>query len=495
MKLSVPPSFVLPDLTGVLPGAIVAVLPTLRLRATYWDTPDLRLTRAGASLRYREGEGPARWTVKLPAAAPADGSLNRRELDFEGSPANVPGSAAGILTAYVRAARLGPVAQIESRRARLELRDRRGIRVAELDDDQVTVMDAGRPAAEFREVEIELAPGASPDVAEKVMKRLRLAGAGRPQPVSKVARALGPRAAEPPDLQIPDLSGDSRAGELLSACLARGMARLVSHDPGVRLGDDPEDLHQARVATRRLRSDLRSFAALGDPDWVGRLRAEVGWVARPLGRARDADVQLQRLWSQVAELPSADMSAAAVLLEELVREREAAGTEVAEMLDDPRYARFLDLLLEAIRAPVLTEAGALPAREVAPAMVGASWRRLRRKVKRAGRHPSPRELHQVRIAAKRCRYAAEAAALVVGRPAERLAARLADVQDVLGELQDAVVAEASLRARAQRLLTPDQAVVVGELVAIERAAVRDQLRRWPAVWEKASSKKLRRWLA
>jgi CHAD domain-containing protein len=496
VKLSVPLGFVPPDLTGVLPGAIVRVLPPKRLRATYWDTPDLRLCRAGASLRYREeADGASTWTVKLPTDRSSGSDvLARRELDFGGALGAVPDAASRLVSAYVRTGSLVRVAQLDTRRIRLELRDRRGRPVAEIDDDHVSVMDGRRQTGQFREVEVELAPGAREETADKVVARLQRAGAGDAQSISKVARAIGPRATEPADLALADLAPEASAGELLSACLARSTARLVAHDPGVRMGGDPEDLHQARVATRRLRSDLRTFAPLADPAWVAHLRDEAGWVAGPLGRARDADVLLQRLWGQVAELPSVDMSSASFLLEELAREQERAMADVRSMLDTSRYLSVLDLLVESLRAPALTETGLGPARKVAPALVGGSLRRLRREVKKAGSRPVPGDLHRIRIAAKRCRYATEAASIVMGRPAVRLARQLARVQEVLGEVQDSVVAEARLRDQSQRPLSADQVLVVGELIALERATLRDHMQRWPSTWEEASAKKLRRWL-
>src|SRR5205823_6007264 len=112
--------------------------------------------------------------------------------------------------------------------------------------------------ARFRQVEVELAQDAPDGLLGAVAERLRFAGAGEPDAVSKIVRALGSRATEPPELAdlTAGIDGGAPFHQLVQATIANGVSRLIRHDPGVRMGDDPEDVHQARVATRRLRSDL-----------------------------------------------------------------------------------------------------------------------------------------------------------------------------------------------------------------------------------------------
>ncbi|HEX9343841.1 MAG TPA: CHAD domain-containing protein, partial [Actinomycetota bacterium] len=83
--------------------------------------------------------------------------------------------------------------------------------------------------------------------------------------------------------------------ELLRQDLANAARRLFDNEAGVRLGDDPEAVHQARVGIRRLRSTLRTFRSVLDREWSGALRAELAWIADLLGAVRDADVLLERL--------------------------------------------------------------------------------------------------------------------------------------------------------------------------------------------------------
>jgi CHAD domain-containing protein len=497
IKLAAPPHFELPDLADAIPDAVVTAIPSRRLRATYWDTPDLRLARSGVSLRYRVEEGEdssgGRWTLKLPRASRSS-SLSRRELDFEGTPGSPPAAVVRLVRAYVRSSTLGRVARLDSQRARLEVADISGRPLAEVDDDVVSVMAGRRVLARFREVEVELAPDAPDWVAEEVAKRLRAAGADDPVPLPKVVRALGPQAQAPSDAHVDPPAEGARAAEMVRAALASGLSRLVTHDPGVRLDEDSEEVHQARVATRRLRSDLRTFKSLVEPEWADGLRRELGWLASPLGEVRDADVLLDRLRTETGRLPAEDRPAVGVLIDGLVASRERSLAALFEALDSKRYVALLDALVEGVAKPRLTPDAEQPADEVASAVVGKAWRKLRRSISDLGPEPADTALHEVRIKAKRCRYAAEAVIGIEGRPAKRFATAVAGLQDVLGRLQDSVVAAAWLRQAITTDTSVDQAVTIGELLGFATVTAEQSRREWPEAWKGARRKSLRSWL-
>ena len=189
VKLSAPADFVVPDLDGVIPGVTASTVAEQRLVADYYDTPDLRLTATGASLRYRTPEG---WTVKLPVDhdGGAAGGLVRREISLEGEPGTIPSAALDLLRPLVDGARLEPVVRVDSLRRRVDVVDRDGTKVAEVDDDEVRVLDDERTAGGFREVEAELTDAAPPGLLAALVERLRAAGAGQPDPTPKVARAV-----------------------------------------------------------------------------------------------------------------------------------------------------------------------------------------------------------------------------------------------------------------------------------------------------------------
>jgi CHAD domain-containing protein len=155
-----------------------------------------------------------------------------------------------------------------------------------------------------------------------------------------------------------------------------------------------------------------------------------------------------------------------------------------------RYLALLDILVDASRAPRFATVDDEHADDLELAdFVRKPWRKLKKSVAALGDEPSDHELHRVRIRAKRARYAAEAVAAALGKAPTKFASKIAGLQDILGEHQDAVVAEAWLREH--RNTAP---FVAGELVAIERAAARAARAEWPEVWQQARAKKLRKWM-
>ena len=492
VKLGAWPGFSMPDLSDVEPGVVVDEQPALDLDATYVDTEDLQLVRNGVSLRRRTGEGAPRWTLKLPAGT--DGrSLSRREFDVEDDGADVPTPLADLVTGWVRGAPLVPVAVILSHRCRLALRDERGAELAEIDDDEVSVLDDGHVAARFREVEVELGPDGSPGLLTRVTEALEAAGAGAPDPTSKIVRALGPRALAAPDLEPPELDGSSPTSAVVTAALRRSVRQLIAHDHVVRLDDDVEGVHKARVATRRLRSDLSTLSPVLVEGWSDRLRAELGELAADLGRVRDTDVLLARLERSVADLPESDRCAAASVVARVGASRAAELDELLSVMRAPDYVALLDDLVAAALSPHMADGADRPACEALPRLVRRRWRRLHVAVSELGADPTDASLHAVRILAKRTRYAAELAAPVVGPAAEGLAMALADVQDVLGELHDAEVAEQRLR-QVLPDCTPEERFAAGELVVVERSSAAESRAAWPPAWARCDRKALTGWL-
>jgi CHAD domain-containing protein len=490
LKFSPGPSFELPDVGEPGLGLVADAPVTKKLIAAYFDTADLRLARAGASLRHRDDEG---WMVKLPVAH-GEG-LDRLEHLVPGDADAPPAAAVGLILSLARSAPLQLIARINTVRRRVVVRDAGGAKVAEVDDDEVSVIDGVRLAARFREVEVELAEGVDGRVATALARKLQAAGAGPPDPVPKIVRAVGPRALEPADLAPPrhlDLASTPR--EVLTAAVARSVARLVEHDPGVRIGADDEAVHQARVATRRLRSDLRTFRRAIDEQWSESLREELGWLGERLGRVRDADVLLARLESSLDELPHADARGASDLLDTLRAERSHARDDLVIVLGSERYLALLDRLVEATHGVPPSSNPDDDFDLELEGFVKKPWKRLRDAVDVLDDDPPDEELHAVRIRAKRARYAAEAVAPACGHDARRFAKRITEVQDVLGEHQDAVVAEHWLRSQLTNATSGPMLFVAGELAALERAAGRAARNRFPQVWRRARRRHLRAWL-
>jgi CHAD domain-containing protein len=493
VKLGAGPAFHLPDLSGVVDGVAVTPPEAVRMETIYYDTPDLRLARWGVSLRYRAGEG---WTLKLPPAAGRDTPgqlLERDELTFQGGSKKPPEAAVDIVRAYVRKADLIPVARLSTIRRRVRLVDATGARVAEVVDDEVSVRDGRRVAARFREIEVEVsaAPNGSNGIVDPLVTRLRGAGAGAPDPTPKHVRALGPRAMEAPEVAPQPVQPDSPAKDVIKSVLAESIASLLHHDPLVRTSSDPEGVHQARVATRKLRSHLRTFGPLLDPEWTEPLRSELGWLAMGLGAVRDREVLLERLRERAKSLPAADLRSASSLLHVLEVEIETLRKKLLAELNSLRYIDLLERLVAAAHSPATLPEADQPASVVLPPLAAGPWRRLRSAVRQLPDPPTDPELHRIRILAKRARYAAEAVAGVAGSAAAAFGRAAAKLQTVLGEHQDSVTAQAWLRSAR---ISGRRAFVAGELIAMEHIAAEEARAKWPKVWKALDRKQLRQWM-
>lgn len=489
VKLTLPGRFAVPPLA--LDGAQLDAqpLPDLALRATYYDTADLRLARHGVTLRYRTGdEGGARWTLKLPVSVTGSG-LERNELDFGGPPRDPPDDARRMVTAYARQEALVAVATLRTRRRRIGLMAG-DVPVAEIADDEVSVVEGRRVVSRFRELEIEgLADGV--DLAV-LAAQLRDAGATEAEPIPKVVRALGSRATAPADVRAISLPATPSLADVLAFAIADALVRLVRNDPLARLGD-PEGTHQVRVAVRRLRSDLRTLGDAVDGEWRARIVRGLRDTGDALGAARDLDVLVDRLDAEVG----GRRRALAPLFTGL-RARSARAREQADAaLNDPGYPVLLDALLDAVASPPAGPRGSEPAADELPALVMATWRRLSRRADRLEAGSPEDAFHATRIAAKRTRYAAELAARVLGgkasRGAQALAEQVAGIQDSLGHAQDAVVAEATIRESLDRKVSPRYAFEAGRLV--ERFAARGTTARQEFLdrWPEARRGRWRRW--
>jgi CHAD domain-containing protein len=477
LQLSASHSLRLPPFDGITDGVFAVAREPVRTLATYLDTDDLRLARAGVTLGHRTGEG---WTLTLPAANGTEGS----ELDFPGDVRRPAPAALELVRAYARNEPLAPQARLRTLRRVVELRDGEGTLLAEIRDDEVSVLDGRRIAARFRELGVELQDGAPRGLRARVDGALRAAGAAAAEQTPRLTRALGPKAEEPADLAVSDDAVET-AAELITRALASSAARLVAHDSVVRLDSDVEGVHQMRVATRRLRSDLRTFAPFVDAEWSSGLRAELGWLAGLLGRVRDADVLLARLRARVASMPAASARPAAPVLASLERERADALEELLEALRGERYVALLERLVLAAREPVLTAGAAERARDVLPTQVRGRWRRLAKAARSVRGSVEADDLHSVRIRVKRCRYALEAIEPALPKSAAAFGRELARLQDRLGDVNDAAVAEGWLRewGRGRRGAA---VFAAGELAGLELADAESSRKRWRKAWKAAA---------
>jgi CHAD domain-containing protein len=484
VKLDCPPYFAVPDLSAL---GSVHVADTLSLDATYYDTADLRLARWGVTLRRRVGGEDDGWTLKLPE----EGARTEVTLPLSAG-RTPPAELRGLATAFARGAPLRKAVGLRTRRSPVRLAGPDGVPLVEVVVDQVTARSAVRGSSAWWELEVE---ALSPDVdLEPVVTALRGAGAGDRTQTPKALRALGPTTTLPGD--PPPASAMRRAdaaGLLVQHALRTHTRSLVLQDSRVRLNLE-DSVHQMRVAARRLRSALRTLRPLLLPTWDDEVRDELTWLGGALGAARDAEVGLALVGMALDEVCAGEALRRLVAREYALDDTHAAAVRI---LADRRWVTLLDRLVAASYELPVTAMASEPLRDVAPRLVAVSWDHFATKAGRLRAKRSPTaDYHRVRVLAKRARYAAETVAPAYGKAALRFASRVSEVQDVLGDHQDCVVATEVLHRLAEKPgVGQEHAFVLGQAVHVladrEVALRQDFHELWPDV----RRARLRRWLS
>ncbi|BBF99919.1 MULTISPECIES: CHAD domain-containing protein [Pseudonocardia] len=284
------------------------------------------------------------------------------------------------------------------------------------------------------------------------------------------------------------------------ALLDKRLRAMLHHEPGVREGSDPEELHRMRVSVRRMRAALKSARPLLDGAWADELRSELGRLGRALGPVRDLDVMIERLRGAVATLPPAERAAGDRLVSVLEADRIGARAEMLDELDSDRHAALRRRLVEAVSAP-LPEPAAEVARPALIDLVRAETRKLSKAVHRAGPNPPDMTLHDLRIRTKRLRYTGELVEPAMrtskgrrtsdAKQVRKMLKAAEELQEVLGDHQDACVAEHRVRALLDELGdSPDahEVFVGGRLVERERTRAEELRGRWWQAWESLSER-------
>jgi CHAD domain-containing protein len=444
IKLAVDDHFRLPSLPG-LP------LPRHLLTSTYYDTSQYDLAHAGITLRHRVERGKQAWQLKLPLMK------DRQEVEILDRQSIPPTTFRDLLFLHLGQRQLMPVATLRVWRSGVRVR-RDNVPVADVTLDHVSVVKNGTVLQRFRELEIEQVDGKDSTLPD-LEKQLRQAGAedhdGRP----KLFRALSLVAPS----SEPQPASDAPVVDHVKWALARHVRWLIAHDPGARLGREPESLHQMRVAARQLRAVLRATRPLLVPEWADSLRDELRWLGQLLGPARDLDVQLAYFRRESAALDARDRRP----LTEFIAHLEAQRNNVQEvLLNELKSERYLDLirrLQQAAHDPTVIES-TVTLRDLAK----HEFTKLRNAIRQAAHAPNNAKIHETRIKTKRARYAAELAEPTVGKPATRFINKARAVQDVLGMHQDSIQAEAHIRAFLKKSTSARAAFVAGRMVERQR---------------------------
>ncbi|MFN8184194.1 MAG: CYTH and CHAD domain-containing protein [Candidatus Nanopelagicales bacterium] len=419
---------------------------TRTITAVYHDTDDLRLARWGVTLLRREGGADAGWHLSLPVDG-MDGQPEQVRLPLSaGAAGEVPRELADLVLAFARNAPLVVVATLRLERTPYSLTGADGRVFGQVVDDTVSVLDGEHVAARFREIEVEPRVAGAP--LAPVVGALMTAGAV-PGTTGRTMAVLGPVIQEPPDVPEPQIVGpEDPAGAAVTAHLRRHARAFLLQDVRVRR-DLPDSVHQMRVAARRLRSGLKVFEPMLDVEWAEALRTELGWIAGELGVSRDTEVLQARIDLHADEVGEDFAGLIRAVVDPALSGQwhDARDHALGAMVSD-RYRAFLDQLVDAARAPRLNAGAQAPAEEVLPALVDKAWNKLAKEVKHLRLDGPSDDWHEARIRAKKARYAAEAVAPVMGDHVKRFAKALAGVTEVLGEHQDAWVAQQTLKSLA-----------------------------------------------
>jgi CHAD domain-containing protein len=491
------------------------------LEATYFDTAGLALAQRGCTLRRREGGSDAGWHLKVPSRGgrAQAGALARDEvmLPLPAATDGPPSELTRLVRAWTLDEPLIAVAVLTTRRRVHPLRDRDGGAVGELAVDDVSARlvgaegdDAPSPAsASFSQWDVE-AVGEGADACAALVHALVARGATPASTESKLRRALaGTGRILAPAGRPRTGAADPSAGEVFVAHVAALTDELTAEDHRVRLGQD-DSVHRMRVASRRIRSALRTFAPILRTEELGEVRSGLRTVADTLGAERDLEVAQQRLVRLTADAEGwagGDASTAkfvrGMLVPLLAREQALARAASLEAMDRPEWTALPRDLHRLIDDPPLRRRSERPATQAIPRLVGTQWDAVRTRAEAIGPSSDDEQWHRLRLAAKQARYSADAAVAPIGSDAARLARRLRDLTELLGELQDTVL----LRTTLDRLMAQGTPVLhaldeidgralyaLGRLRAAEERRAEALKAAFPGLWERAADRRSRRWL-
>jgi CHAD domain-containing protein len=320
-------------------------------------------------------------------------------------------------------------------------------------------------------------------------------------------RALGlpePGAPIPKHLQIQREDPLALAGRKV---VGQQVLKMKANIRGTLEDLDPEYLHDLRVATRRLRSGLRLFAAMLGPKRSESLRVELSWIAGLLGNVRDLDVFILNLREQIPRLGEASQ-VADTLVQELERRRQPERVALEAALTSPRFRNLLRRLEALAASPPPRNVRGLsgaPVSTAAPALLKKAQKRVLTQGRTIGPHSAATDLHRLRILFKRLRYACEFfreafADTDAGKdPLADYIQAMVRFQDCLGEHQDAVVAidrihEVTKGMIQRGALSSDQLLAVGALIQVQREIVTERRGRLLKLWARFDKRAVRKHL-
>jgi CHAD domain-containing protein len=486
---------------GTIDGLVVEPCSSLQILDTYLDTDDWRIHRAGFALRVRSVSGKSEATLKSLHSASTE-FADRRELSeslADSSHESIQESTGPVgsrVHAVSGAHALLPLFDVRTARQRFAVRRQDETQqLGEISlDETVISRPSGEPQTNMQRVEVE-AMTESLEPLQSLVKTLQSDCALQKATDTKYSQGLKSVGLAPsPAPQFAPMAVDASMSilDVALANLRRHVSAWHLHEPGARLGENPEALHDLRLAARRLDATLSQFREFL-PGALLRARPALKKVLRALGEARDLDVALEELDRFGRQLPESDWDSVEPLKQHLLRERDRARTRMLAVLDSDTVQKNLQKLISLMSAP--TEASpasaAEPALQILPQLIRQRYRKVRKGAERLTPKSSTEAYHEVRRKVKRLRYALEAVAGIYGKPVDDMLCALRRWQEKLGAQQDAAVASRRLKllaAASPEGFPAATLFLMGRLVAYHEGVAQARV-----VYTKSRRKVGRRW--
>jgi CHAD domain-containing protein len=461
---------------GTVGGLVLEPRSTLQIFDTYLDTDDWRIHRAGFALRIRSESGKAEATLKSLHSASAQ-VADRRELSetLENPQSESIQQSIGPVGARVHAVSgahaLLPLFEVRTSRQRFAIRrEDEAQQLGEIAlDETVISRPHGEPQTSMQRVEVEALTEAH-EPLQSLVKTLRSDCALEPASDSKYSQGLKSVGLAPgpaPEFAPTAIDASMPMAEVAMANLRRYLSAWHLHEPGARLGDNPNELHDLRVAGRRMDAILRQFRAFL-PASLMRIRPTLKKLLDALGDIRDLDVALSELDAFGRELPGSERDGIDALARHLGSERGRARARMLGILDSASVQKNLQKLASLLAAPAAApqQSSSELALNVAPKMIRRRYRKVRKSADLLTSESSMEAYHEVRGQVKKLRYELEAVAVIYGKPADEMLRPLRRWQEKLGVQQDAAVASRRLKALAAappRGIPPETLFLMGRL--------------------------------
>lgn len=482
------------------PDASISIRPAAfnDIADTYFDTDDWRFYHAGYALRLRTKNGRAEATLKAVERLP--GALQKRreitqaldEGTFEHM-FNIDGAVSERVHLIAGTHPIRPSVEIHTRRHTFALA-LDGVEIGEITlDHTIYPREDGTEPARLQRVEIEVAT--ETEQLNAFIEALRTECNLQASTIGKYELGLRIRGLEnigTRDLGSTIINETSTIGEAVYAALRRQFSAFLHHEPGTRLGEDPEELHDMRVASRRMRATMRTFAQML-PKRAERIEKELKWIAGELGAVRDLDVQIEQFtqWQNItAEI---DRDALQIVIDLLAHRRVAARKRMLTTLESRRYERLIAACTSVLLAgaPRRASAARLHVLIVAPDVIAGRYRKVSKAAKPLETSSPAKDYHRLRIRCKRLRYTLELFVDLYGKPAQEFIQLMKALQDVLGQYQDAIVAGTHLRELTNsqgRKLPPQTIFALGAIAQRYEQQAADRRSQFPKAFRKVSGK-------